>query len=147
MVPESGVRTSINRLSHYSAFWLSGRNGITLGLIDYLLAVITINLLEMNCFKRHASPPLPHRRSRRLTLVARGAPIGRLGAVAHVAVALLDAAPPVVAEAAGAAAVARAAGADARRHLGPLLQVEAGAVDGQRADAAQEASLLGRRSP
>lgn len=148
MVPESGVRTSINRLSHYSAFWLSGRNGITLGLIDYLLAVITINLLEMNCFKRHAPPtPLPHRRGRHLTLVARGAPVGRLGAVAHVAVALLDAAPPVVAQAAGAAAVARAAGADARRHLGPLLQVEAGAVDGQRADAAQEASLLGRRSP
>lgn len=139
MVPESGVRTSINRLTHYSAFWLSGHNGITLGLIDYLLAVITINLLEMNCFERHAC--------RCLTLVARGAPVGRLGAVAHIAVALFDAAPPVVAQAAGAAAVARAAGADARCHLGTLLQVEAGAVDGQRADAAQEASLLRRRSP
>lgn len=80
-------------------------------------------------------------------MVAGGSSVGRLGAVAHVAVALLDAPAPVVAQAAGAAAVAGAAGAHPRRHLGPLLQVEAGAVDGQRPDAAQEASLLGRCSP
>lgn len=101
----------------------------------------------MNCFKRRApllSPTHPPRHL--LTLVARGATVGRLGAVAHVAVALLDAAAPVVAQAAGAAAVARAAGADAGGHLGPLLQVEAGTVDGERADAAQEAPLLGRGS-
>lgn len=79
-------------------------------------------------------------------MVTGGSPVGRLGAVAHVAVALLDAPPSVVAEAAGAAAVAGAAGAHAWRHLCPLLQVKAHAVDGQSPDAAQEASLLGRRS-
>lgn len=79
-------------------------------------------------------------------MVTGGPPVGRLGAVAHVAVALLDAPPSVVAEAGGAAAVAGAAGGHARRHLGPLLQIEAGPVDGQRPDAAQEAPLLGRRS-
>lgn len=78
-------------------------------------------------------------------MVTGGSTVGRLRAVAHVAVALLDAPPPVVAEAAGAAAVAGAPGADARRHLRPLLQVQADAVDGQGPDAAQEASLLGRR--
>lgn len=51
-----------------------------------------------------------------------------------------------MAEAAGAAAVAGAAGAHARGHLGPLLQVQADAVDGQGPDAAQEAPLLGRRA-
>lgn len=78
-----------------------------------------------------------------LTLVTCGSSVGGLGTVAHVAVALLDAPPPVVAEAAGAAAVAGAAGAHPRRHPGPLLQVKVHAVDGQRPDAAQEASLLG----
>lgn len=85
-------------------------------------------------------------RSSALTLIAGGSSVGGLRAVAHVAVALLDAPPPVVAEAAGAAAVAGTARAHPRRHLGPLLQVQAHAVDGQRPDAAQEASLLGRRS-
>lgn len=80
-------------------------------------------------------------------MVTGGPTVGRLGAVAHVAVALLHAPPSVVAQAAGAAAVTRATGAHAGRHPGPLLQVEAHAVDGQRPDAAQEASLLGRRSP
>ncbi len=81
-----------------------------------------------------------------LTLVTGGSPIGRLGAVAHVAVALLDAPPSVVAQAAGAAAVAGTTGAHPWRHLGPLLQVKAHAVDGQSPDASQEASLLGRCS-
>lgn len=80
-------------------------------------------------------------------MVTGGSAVGRLGAVAHVAIALLDAPPPVVAEAAGAAAVAGAAGTHPGRHLGPLLQVEADAVDGESADAAQEASLLGGRTP
>jgi len=79
-------------------------------------------------------------------LVTGGPAVGRLGAVAHVAVALLHAPPPVVAQAGGAGAVAGAAGGHARRHLGALLQVKVDAVDGQRPDAAQEASLLGRRS-
>lgn len=96
----------------------------------------------MNCIKCEASC-----RSPALTLVTGGSPVGRLRAVAHVAVALLDAPPAVVAEAAGAAAVSGTAGTHARRHLGPLLQVKAHAVDGQRPDAAQEAPLLRRRSP
>lgn len=79
-------------------------------------------------------------------MVTGGSPVGGLGAVAHVAVALLDAPPSVVAEAAGAAAVAGTPGAHPRRHLGPLLQVEAHPVDRQSPDAAQEASLLGRRA-
>lgn len=82
-----------------------------------------------------------------LTLVAGGSPVGGLGAVAHVAVALLDTPPSVVAEAAGAAAVAGTTGAHAWRHLGPLLQVKAHAVDDQGPDAAQEAPLLGRGPP
>lgn len=52
-----------------------------------------------------------------------------------------------MAQAAGAAAVAGATGAHARRHPGPLLQVEADTVDGQRPDAAQETSLLGCCAP
>lgn len=79
-------------------------------------------------------------------MVTCGSSVGGLGTVAHVAVALLNAPAPVVAEAAGAAAVAGTTGAHPRRHPGPLLQVKAHAVDGQRPDAAQEASLLGRRS-
>lgn len=82
-----------------------------------------------------------------LTLVAGGPPVGRLRAVADVAVALLDAAPSVVAEAVGAAAVAGTAGAHARRHLGSLLQVKVQSVDRQGSDAAQEASLLRRCPP
>lgn len=82
-----------------------------------------------------------------LTLVAGGSSVGGLGAVTDVAVALLDAPPSVVAEAAGAAAVAGAAGAHPRRHPGPLLQVKAHAVHRQRPEAAQEAPLLGRRAP
>lgn len=80
-------------------------------------------------------------------MVTGGAPIGRLGAVADVAVALFDTPPPVVAEAAGAAAVAGTTRAHPRRHPGPLLQVKVHAVDRQTPDAAQEAFLLGRRSP
>ena len=52
-----------------------------------------------------------------------------------------------MAQAAGAAAVTGAAGADARRHPGPLLQVKVDAVDGERSDAAQEAPLPGGRPP
>ena len=81
------------------------------------------------------------------TFSAGRAPVGGLGAVADVAAALLDAASPVVAQAAGAAAVTGAAGADAWRHPGPLLQVKVDAVDGERSDAAQEAPLPGGRSP
>lgn len=80
-------------------------------------------------------------------MVTGGSSVCRLGAVAHVAVALLDTPPSVVAEAAGAAAVAGAAGAHPGRHPRPLLQVKAHAVDGQSPDAAQEASLLGRGAP
>lgn len=79
-------------------------------------------------------------------MVTGGSPVCGLGAVAHVAVALLDTPPSVVAEAAGAAAVAGATRAHSRRHLGPFLQVKAPAVDGQSPDAAQEAPLLGRCS-
>lgn len=82
-----------------------------------------------------------------LALVTGGSPVGRLGAVADIAVALLDTPPPVVTEAAGAAAVARTTGAHSRRHPGSLLQVEAHAVDRQTPDAAQKAFLLGRCSP
>lgn len=96
----------------------------------------------MNCIKCEAPCGSPA-----LTLVTGGPSVGRLRAVAHVTVALLDAPPAVVAEAAGAAAVAGTAGAHARRHPGPLLQVKAHAVDGQRPDAAQEAPLLRRCSP
>lgn len=106
-------------------------------MIDYLFVTININLFK----------ELEARSFSGLTLVAGSASVGRLGAVAHVAVALFDALAPVVAEAAGAAAVAGAAGAHPRRHLGPLLQVEAHAVDDQSPDAAQEASLLGGCSP
>ena len=81
-----------------------------------------------------------------LTLVAGGSPVGWLGAVAHVAVAFLDAPPSVVAEAAGAAAVTGATWGHPGGQLGPLLQIEADAVDSQSPDAAHEASLLGRRS-
>lgn len=77
-----------------------------------------------------------------LTLVTGGSSIGRPRAVTHKAVALLDAPPLVVTEAAGAAAVARTSGAHARCHLGLLLQVEAHAVDVQHPDAAEESTLL-----
>lgn len=80
-------------------------------------------------------------------MVAGGASVGGLRAVADVAIALLNALPSVVAEVAGAAAVAGAAGANSGRHLGPLLQVKTHAVDRQGANAAQEAPLLGRRAP
>lgn len=69
-------------------------------------------------------------------MVTGGPSVGGLRAVAHVAVALLDAPPPVVAQAAGAAAVAGTTGGHPRRHLGPLLQIKAHAVDGQSPDAA-----------
>lgn len=81
------------------------------------------------------------------TLVADGPPVGRLRAVTDVAIALLDAAPSVVAEAVGAAAVAGTAGAHAWCHLGSFFQVKVHSVDRQGSDAAQEASLLGRCSP
>lgn len=76
-------------------------------------------------------------------MVTGGSSIGGLGAVADVAVALFDTPPSVVAEAAGAAAVAGTTRAHPRRHLSPLLQVKAHAVDDQSPDAAQKASLLG----
>lgn len=77
-----------------------------------------------------------------LTLVTGGSSVGRVRAVAHKAVALLDAPPPVVTEAAGAAAVARTPGAYAGCHLGLLLQVQAHTIDVQHPDAAEESTLL-----
>lgn len=108
-------------------------------MIDYLFVSISINLLK-ELHSEHTPGP-------GLALVTGGSPVGGLGAVADVAVALFDTPPPVVAEAAGAAAVAGTPRAHPRGHLSPLLQVEAHAVDGQGPDAAQEASLLGCCSP
>lgn len=81
------------------------------------------------------------------TLVTSGSPVGRLGAIADVSVALLHTPTPVVTEAAGSAAVTRTTGAHPGRHPGSLLQVETRAVDHQIPDTSQEAFLLGRCSP
>lgn len=67
--------------------------------------------------------------------------------VALEAVDLLHAAAVVLAEGAVAAAVTRAARSDSRRDPRPLLQVQGDAVQLQRADAAPEALLPGRRAP
>ena len=82
-----------------------------------------------------------------LTVLAGGAGVGRVGAVAHVAAALLDAAAAVVAEAGRVAAVPGAAGAHARGQLGPLVQVQVGTIHSQSPHAAQEALLSGCRPP
>lgn len=76
-----------------------------------------------------------------LTFGAEWPVVGRVGAVAQVAVVLLHALPPVPAVHAEAGAVALAAGLHPGRHLGPLLQVQGDAVHPQRPDAAQEAPL------
>lgn len=101
---------------------------------------MSLTLLDYLKVKAIAETVLP-------TFSAGRSPVGRLGAVADEAAALLDAAAAVVAQAAGAAAVTGATGADAGRHPGALLQVEVDAVDGQRSDAAQEAPLPGGRPP
>lgn len=107
-------------------------------MIDHLF--VRINIIQLNELRSL------HGCFQGLTLVAGGSSVGRLWAVTDVAVAFLHAPPSVVAEAAGSGAVAGTAGAHSRRHLGPLLQIEADTIGGQRPDAAQEASLLGRRS-
>jgi hypothetical protein len=81
------------------------------------------------------------------TFLAGGPPIGRLRAVTDVAAVLLNAPPAVVAETAGATAVAGAASAHPRGHLSPLLQVKGHTVYSQSSDATQEAPLPSRRSP
>lgn len=64
-----------------------------------------------------------------------------MGAVAHIATALLDAAATVMAKAGRVATVAGAARAHTRSKLGPLVQVQVGAVHPQSPQAAQEAAL------
>lgn len=114
-------------------------------MIDYLFVSININLFKELHVACSFCLNMLHRPG--LTLVTGGSSVGGLGAVADVAVALFDAPPSVVAETAGAAAVAGTTRAHPRRHLSPLLQVKAHAVDGQCPDAAQKASLLGCCSP
>lgn len=78
------------------------------------------------------------------TLLTSGAErpvVGRVAAVAQVAVVLLHALAAVAAVHPEAGAVALAAGLDAGRHLGPLLQVQGDAVHPQGPDAAQETPL------
>lgn len=81
-----------------------------------------------------------------LTSFTEGSGGGRRAAVAGEAAASLHAAPTVPAEGAVAAAVTRAPGPHARGYPRPLLQVQRDAVELQRADAATEAPLPGRRA-
>lgn len=76
-----------------------------------------------------------------LTSGAEGPVVGGVAAVAQVAVVLLHALAAVAAVHPVTGAVALAAGLDAGRHLGPLLQVQGDAVHPQGPDAAQEAPL------
>lgn len=76
-----------------------------------------------------------------LTSGAEGAVVGGVAAIAQVAVVLLHALAAIAAVHAVTGAVALAAGLDAGRHLGPLLQVQGDAVHPQGPDAAQETPL------
>lgn len=79
-----------------------------------------------------------------ITFFAEGPRKSRRATVTGEAVGSLHAATPVLAEGAVAAAVTRTSGPNARSYLCPLLQVQRGAIQLQRADAAAEAPLPGR---
>lgn len=76
-----------------------------------------------------------------LTSGAERAIVGGVAAVAQVAIVLLHALAAVAAVHPETGAVALAAGLDAGRHLGPLLQVQRDAVHPQGPDATQETPL------
>ena len=76
-----------------------------------------------------------------------GPGVGRQATVAGEALGPLHTAALVAAQRAVAAAVAGAAGPDLRGDAGPRLQVQGLSVQPQRADAAPESPLPGRRAP
>ncbi len=80
------------------------------------------------------------------TFVAEGAGEGREAAVAGEAAVILHTAAVILAQAAVAAAVSGTSRRHSGRDLRPLLQIQSLPVQLQRANAAQEALLSGRRS-
>ncbi|MEQ2191852.1 hypothetical protein XENOCAPTIV_003452, partial [Xenoophorus captivus] len=80
------------------------------------------------------------------TCVAEDSSVSRQAAVTVEASGSLHTAALVIAQRAVAAAVTRATGSNPGRDLGPFLQVQSDAIQLQRADAASETPLSGRRS-